>query len=181
MPDSEQRSILVIDDDKTIRKLIIHHLKLNNYLPFEAEDSTQAFEILKKEKIDLVLSDVTMEGMDGFAFCQKVRENEKHRFLPFIFVTAKNTLEDKSRAIESGGDDIITKPFDIKELILKTQALIRRSDIYRTYGVKKSLEKSFDEVTPKVLFVDDDPSMAKLFKYNLDNSSLASYVATILL
>ena len=180
MPDSEQRSILVIDDDKTIRKLIIHHLKLNNYLPFEAEDSTQAFEILKKEKIDLVLSDVTMEGMDGFAFCQKVRENEKHRFLPFIFVTAKNTLEDKSRAIESGGDDIITKPFDIKELILKTQALIRRSDIYRTYGVKKSLEKSFDEVTPKVLFVDDDPSMAKLFKYNLDNAgfdcSLASNV-----
>ena len=180
MPDSEQRSILVIDDDKTIRKLIIHHLKLNNYLTFEAEDSTQAFEILKKEKIDLVLSDVTMEGMDGFAFCQKVRENEKHRFLPFIFVTAKNTLEDKSRAIESGGDDIITKPFDIKELILKTQALIRRSDIYRTYGVKKSLEKSFDEVTPKVLFVDDDPSMAKLFKYNLDNAgfdcSLASNV-----
>ena len=180
MPDSEQRSILVIDDDKTIRKLIIHHLKLNNYLPFEAEDSTQAFEILKKEKIDLVLSDVPMEGMDGFAFCQKVRENEKHRFLPFIFVTAKNTLEDKSRAIESGGDDIITKPFDIKELILKTQALIRRSDIYRTYGVKKSLEKSFDEVTPKVLFVDDDPSMAKLFKYNLDNAgfdcSLASNV-----
>ena len=75
MPESEKKSILVIDDDKTIRKLIVHHLKLNNYLPIEAEDSTQAFDILKKEKIDLVLSDVTMEGMDGFAFCQNVREN----------------------------------------------------------------------------------------------------------
>ncbi|MFZ2323525.1 MAG: response regulator [Ignavibacteriaceae bacterium] len=178
MPDSEKRSILVIDDDRTIRKLIHHHLKLNNFIPFEAEDSAQAFEILKKENIDLVLSDVTMEGLDGFEFCQKVRENEKHRFLPFIFVTAKNTLEDKSKAIESGGDDIITKPFDIKELILKTQALIRRSDIYRTYGIRKSLEKSFDEIPAKVMFVDDDPSMAKLFKYNLDKAGFDCQIAS---
>ncbi|HMN49050.1 MAG TPA: response regulator [Ignavibacteriaceae bacterium] len=178
MSEPEKKSILVIDDDKTIRKLIHHHLKLNNFIPFEAEDSNQAFEILKKEKIDLVLSDVTMEGMDGFAFCQKVRENEKHRFLPFIFVTAKNTLEDKSKAIESGGDDIITKPFDINELILKTQALIRRSDIYRTYGIRKSLEKSFDEIPAKVLFVDDDPSMAKLFKYNLDKAGFDCRLAS---
>lgn len=178
MSASEKRSILIIDDDKTIRKLINHHLKLNDYKTFEAENSTEAFEILKREKIDLVLSDVTMEGMDGFEFCQKVRENEKHRFLPFIFVTAKNTLEDKSKAIESGGDDIITKPFDIKELILKTQALIRRSDIYRTYGLRKSLHKSFDDIPPKVLFVDDDPSMAKLFKYNLDKAGFDCRLAS---
>jgi sigma-B regulation protein RsbU (phosphoserine phosphatase) len=177
MSESEKRSILIIDDDKTIRKLINHHLILNNFIPFEAEDPYQAFEILKKEKIDLVLSDVTMEGMDGFEFCQKVRENENHRFLPFIFVTAKNTLEDKSKAIEAGGDDIITKPFDIKELILKTQALIRRSDIYRTYGIRKSLEKSFDDVAPKVLFVDDDASMSKLFKYNLEKAGYDCTVA----
>lgn len=177
MSESEKRSILIIDDDKTIRKLINHHLILNNFIPFEAEDPYQAFEILKKEKIDLVLSDVTMEGMDGFEFCQKVRENENHRFLPFIFVTAKNTLEDKSKAIEAGGDDIITKPFDIKELILKTQALIRRSDIYRTYGIRKSLEKSFDDVAPKVLFVDDDASMSKLFNYNLEKAGYDCTVA----
>ena len=177
MSESEKRSVLIIDDDKTIRKLISHHLKLNNYIPFEAENSNQAFDILKNKNIDLVLSDVTMEGMDGFEFCQKVRENENHRFLPFIFVTAKNTLEDKSKAVESGGDDIITKPFDIKELILKTQALIRRSDIYRTYGIRKSLNKSFDEVTPKILFVDDDTSMAKLFKYNLEKAGYDCVVA----
>lgn len=178
MSESEKRSILIIDDDKTIRKLISHHLKLNNYIPFEAENSYQAFDILKDKSIDLVLSDVTMEGMDGFEFCKKVRENENHRFLPFIFVTAKNTLEDKSKAVESGGDDIITKPFDIKELILKIQALIRRSDIYRTYGIRKSLNKSFDEVTPKILFVDDDTSMAKLFKYNLEKAGYDCVVAS---
>jgi sigma-B regulation protein RsbU (phosphoserine phosphatase) len=177
MSEPGKRSILIIDDEKTIRKLITHHLKLNNFIPFEAENTFQAFEILKNEKIDLVLSDVTMEGMDGFEFCQKVRENEIHRFLPFIFVTAKNTLEDKSMAVEAGGDDIITKPFEIKELILKTQALIRRSDIYRTYGIRKNLNKSFDEVTPKILFVDDDPSMSRLFKYNLEKAGYNCTVA----
>jgi sigma-B regulation protein RsbU (phosphoserine phosphatase) len=177
MSETEKKSILIIDDDKTIRKLINHHLNLNNFKPFEAENTQQAFEILRREKIDLVLSDVTMEGMDGFEFCQKVRENDKHRFLPFIFVTAKNTLEDKSKAIEAGGDDIITKPFDIKEMILKIQALITRSDIYRTYGLKKSLEKSFEDVTPKVIFVDDDASMSKLFKYNLEKAGYECTVA----
>ena len=174
---SEKRSVLIIDDDKTIRKLINHHLTLNNFVPFEAENPFQAFEILNDNKIDLVLSDVTMEGMDGFEFCQKVRENENHRFLPFIFVTAKNTLEDKYKAVESGGDDIITKPFDVKELILKTQALIRRSDIYRNYGLKKSLIKSFDEVAPKILFVDDDASMSRLFKYNLEKEGYECTIA----
>jgi sigma-B regulation protein RsbU (phosphoserine phosphatase) len=177
MSESEKRSILIIDDEKTIRKLITHHLKLNNFIPFEAENTFQAFEILKNEKIDLVLSDVTMEGMDGFEFCQKVRENEIHRFLPFIFVTAKNTLEDKSMAVEAGGDDIITKPFEIKELILKTQALIRRSDIYRTYGIRTNLKKSFDEIASRILFVDDDPSMSRLFKYNLEKAGYVCNVA----
>ncbi|WP_290662115.1 response regulator [Ignavibacterium sp.] len=170
MKDIDKKSILVIDDDVTIRKLITHHLKLNNYSTYEAKNAEEAFKVLKESHIDLVLSDVTMDEMDGFEFCQKVRSNEKHRFLPFVFVTAKNTLEDKFKAIESGGDDIITKPFDIKELILKVQALLKRSEVYRTYGLKKSIQSTFTERKTRILFVDDDPTITKLFKYNLDNA-----------
>lgn len=170
MKDAEKKSILVIDDDVTIRKLITHHLKLNNYNTFEAKNAEEAFQVLGKSHIDLVLSDVTMDEMDGFEFCEKVRSNEKHRFLPFVFVTAKNTLEDKFKAIESGGDDIITKPFDIKELILKVQALLKRTEIYRTYGLKKSIQSTFTERKTRILFVDDDPTITKLFKYNLESA-----------
>jgi len=170
MKDADKKSILVIDDDVTIRKLITHHLKLNNYNTFEAKNAEEAFQILGKTQIDLVLSDVTMDEMDGFEFCEKVRSNEKHRFLPFVFVTAKNTLEDKFKAIESGGDDIITKPFDIKELILKVQALLKRTEIYRTYGLKKSIQSTFTERKTRILFVDDDPTITKLFKYNLESA-----------
>lgn len=170
MKDADKKSILVIDDDVTIRKLITHHLKLNNYNTFEAKNAEEAFHILGEAHIDLVLSDVTMDEMDGFEFCEKVRSNAKHRFLPFVFVTAKNTLEDKFKAIESGGDDIITKPFDIKELILKVQALLKRTEIYRTYGLKKSIQSTFTERKTKILFVDDDPTITKLFKYNLESA-----------
>ncbi|MHB1688044.1 MAG: response regulator [Ignavibacteriaceae bacterium] len=167
MNNFENKSILIVDDDVTIRKIISHHLKKKDYNVFEAESADKGFDQLAQNKIDLVLCDVTMTEMDGFTFCKKVRENENYRVLPFIFVTAKNTMEDKSKALEAGGDDIITKPFDVNELILKVQSLIRRSDIYKVYGVKKNLEQSFNESTTKILLVDDDATLSKLFQYNL--------------
>jgi len=71
MSSDEKKSVLIVDDDITVRKLISHHLKRNDYSVIEAEGSTQAFEELKKGDIDLVLCDVTMEEMDGFTvrFC----------------------------------------------------------------------------------------------------------------
>jgi phosphoserine phosphatase RsbU/P len=164
------RSVLVIDDDITVRKLLGFHLSRNNYNVITAEGPYTGFDILSKDKIDLVLCDVSMEGMDGFAFCRKVRENEKFRALPFIFVTARNSPEDKSMALESGGDDIITKPFNIDELILKVKVLIRRTEIYKIYGVKQNLEKKFTQDTPTILLVDDDPALAALFIYNLEKA-----------
>lgn len=178
MTTSGTKSILVIDDDLTIRKVIGHHLRKNDYNSIEVENASQAFNVLGKENVDLVLCDVTMDEMDGFEFCRKVRENENHRFLPFVFVTAKSSLEDKSKAMEVGGDDIITKPFDVDELLIKVKALLRRSEIYKVYGVKKQLESAFTERPAKILFVDDDPSISKLFKYNLEKAGFECTIAS---
>lgn len=178
MTSSGTKSILVIDDDLTIRKVIGHHLRKNDYNSIEVENASQAFDVLRKENVDLVLCDVTMDEMDGFEFCKRVRENENHRFLPFVFVTAKNTLEDKSKAMEVGGDDIITKPFDVDELLIKVKALLRRSEIYKVYGVKKHLESSFTDRPAKILFVDDDPSISKLFKYNLEKAGFECTISS---
>jgi sigma-B regulation protein RsbU (phosphoserine phosphatase) len=86
-------------------------------------------------------------------------------------------MEDKSLALEAGGDDIITKPFDVNELLLKVQALIRRTEIYKIYGVKKKLEQSFSQNTAKILLVDDDQSLAKLFQYNLIKAGFECEIA----
>jgi phosphoserine phosphatase RsbU/P len=167
MSNSDKKSILVIDDDITIRKLISHHLNLNNYKVILASDTNEAFEQLYNNTIDLVLCDVIMDKMDGFTFCQLVRENKNYRSIPFVFVTAKNTMEDKSKALEVGGDDFITKPFNVEELILKVKSLIRRAEINRIYGTRKNLEELFSERTPKVLVVDDDKAALTIYQSGL--------------
>jgi phosphoserine phosphatase RsbU/P len=170
MNPDDKRTILVVDDDITVRKLLNFHLSRNNYNVVDAADTQSGFDHLYSKKVDLVLCDVSMDGMDGFTFCRKVRENENFRALPFIFVTARSSLEDKSKAHDSGGDDLITKPFNIDELILKINVLIRRTDIYKVYGVKQKLENSFHQSTPRVLFVDDDVTLSRLIIYNLEKA-----------
>ena len=177
MPVDEKKSVLVIDDDITIRKLISHHLNLNQYKVFMAASADEGFNQLYNNKIDLVLCDVSMDKMDGFTFCRIVRENKNYRSIPFVFVTAKNTLEDKSRALEVGGDDFITKPFNVDELIIKVKALIRRSEIYRIYGTRKTLEESFSKKQARIVFVDDDEAMTKLFQFNLNNAGFDCRIA----
>jgi sigma-B regulation protein RsbU (phosphoserine phosphatase) len=175
----EKKSILVIDDDITVRKLIEHHLKKNGFSTLIANGSEEGFKHLKENEVDLVLCDVTMQGMDGFTFCKEVRKNEKFKTLPFVFVTAKSTIEDKSTALEVGADDIVTKPFDVKELILKVRALLRKADIYKAYGggAKKSVEESFQKAKSKILLVDDDETLSKLFKYNLEREGFECVTA----
>ncbi len=177
LPD-EKKKILIIDDDITIRKLINHHLSKNNYDVSEARDASEGYRQLSETSIDLVLCDVVMEGIDGFAFCKKVREEEKYKILPFIFVTARNTLEDKSKALEVGGDEIINKPFDLKDLLLRVQTLLRRVEIFKVHGVKKNISESFAKQIPRILLVDDDPVLTKLFSHSLKKENYECAVAS---
>ncbi len=177
MNNNEKDLILVIDDDVVIRKLLKHHLDKNNYQVLEAAGPEEGMQHLSSNLIDLVLCDVTMEGMDGFTFCRKVRENENFRAIPFVFVTAKNSMEDKSMALEAGGDDIITKPFDVNDLLMKVKALIKRTAIYKIYGIKKNLQQSFSSTSNKILLVDDDLSLIRIFEYNLNKAGFECVIS----
>jgi sigma-B regulation protein RsbU (phosphoserine phosphatase) len=176
LPD-EKKKILVVDDDVTVRKLIKHHLTKNDYAIFEATNATEGYDQLKKTDIDLVLCDVTMDGIDGFTFCKNVRQEEIYTVLPFIFVTARNSLEDKSKALEVGGDELITKPFDVNDLLLRIRTLLRRADIFKVHGTKKTLAESFSMPTFKILLVDDDPSLTRLFSHSLKKESYDCTIA----
>jgi len=178
MDTNRKYSVLIIDDDDTIRKLIAHHLNENNYNVFESVDGLGAFKIIEGNNIDLVLCDVMMEEMDGFAFCNKLREKEIYRTIPFIFVTINSSQEVKNKALESRGDDIIIKPFEINDLLLKVQAILKRADIYKAFGAKELEETTPQSDVSKVLLVDDDISLARLFQYNLNKAGLNCIIAT---
>ncbi len=162
-----QKSVLIIDDDPIIRELLNQQLSSNFYNVYEAAKPSEAEKILNNNNIDLVLCDIIMNEMDGYEFCSLIRKNNKHSLIPFIFITGDPTIGNKAKALEAGADDIIFKPIEIDDLLFKIQALLRRSDIYKSYGTKKNVEDNFAEQQAKILLVDDDRSLGMLFQYNL--------------
>ncbi|MGE6754042.1 response regulator transcription factor [Rossellomorea sp. NPDC071047] len=116
-------SILVVDDDPHLRKLIRVHLEQNGYLVTEAEDGDAASVTLEAQSIDLAIVDLMMPNKDGFQLAKEIRENYD---IPIIILTAKDTLTDKAKGYAAGTDDYMVKPFEKEELLFRVQAILRR-------------------------------------------------------
>lgn len=119
--------ILVVDDDKNTRMLLKAVLQAENYRVFTAENGEDALEVMDKEHIDLVVLDIMMPKMDGYAFTRLLRENNNN--LPILMVSAKQLPADKQKGFLVGTDDYMTKPIDEVEMLLRIKALLRRARI----------------------------------------------------
>ena len=119
--------IMVVEDDPSIRKLIIHYLLRQGYQIVEAENGNKAYEIFQNEHLDLVITDVMMPIMDGFTLSSKIRSVNVD--IPILMLTALETYSDKEKGFMSGADDYIVKPFDMNEMMLRIKSLLRRYKI----------------------------------------------------
>lgn len=117
--------ILVVEDEGDLQNLFCKTLIRNNYLAYGADNVTEALEILDKEYIDLVISDVMMPGTNGFDFVRQLRES--HIEIPVLIVTAKGDIMDKQSGFMAGADDYMVKPIDINEMLFRVNALLRRA------------------------------------------------------
>ena len=120
-------NILAADDDKNTRLLMKAILEGAGYHVFTATDGQEAMEMLDREHIDLVVLDVMMPRMDGYAFTETLRQSGST--LPILMVSAKQLPADKHRGFLVGTDDYITKPIDEEEMLLRIKALLRRAKI----------------------------------------------------
>ena len=120
-------NILVVDDDKNTRILLKAVLEAENYTVFTAENGEDALLQMDRNHVDLVVLDVMMPKMDGYAFTTLLRENDNN--LPILMVSAKQLPEDKKRGFLVGTDDYMTKPIDEEEMLLRIKALLRRAKI----------------------------------------------------
>ena len=118
------RNILVVEDDKNISDLIHMYLVKEGFDVRIAGDGGKALEEFQKKEPDLILLDIMLPVMDGWAVCAKIRETSK---VPIIMLTAKSEDADKLMGFECGADDYLTKPFNILELKARIRALLRRS------------------------------------------------------
>ena len=134
------RNILVVEDDHNISDLIHMYLVKEGFDVRIAGDGGRAIEEFSKQKFDLILLDIMLPVMDGWTVCAKIRESSK---VPIIMLTAKGEVMDRIQGLEMGADDYIVKPFEMKELIARINAVLRRTEI----PVDTSKRLSFDKLT----------------------------------
>jgi phosphate regulon transcriptional regulator PhoB len=123
-----KKKILVVDDEKDIVDLITYNLEKENFTTISAYDGLSALDLAKTDKPDLIILDLMIPGMRGFDVCRAVRKNPETETVPIIMLTARSEAADKIVGLEIGADDYITKPFNIRELIARVRAILRRWD-----------------------------------------------------
>ncbi len=134
------RNILVVEDDRNISDLIQMYLVKEGFEVRIAADGGKAIAEFQKSAPDLILLDIMLPVMDGWAVCAKIRETSK---VPIIMLTAKSEVFDRIHGLEMGADDYIVKPFEMKELLARINAVLRRTEI----PVDTSKILRFDKLT----------------------------------
>ena len=116
--------VLVVDDDHTVREVVVSYLRAHRHEVVEASDGETALRLVRDEPADLVVLDLMLPGIDGLEVCRRLRE---HRDVPVIMLTALGAEEDRVAGLEQGADDYVAKPFSPRELALRVDSVLRRT------------------------------------------------------
>ena len=143
--EQEKKTILVVDDEESIMDLLVYNLEKEGYNTLKAYDGLTAVEMAIKERPDLILLDVMIPKLDGISVCKKIRYYLNISTMPILMVSAKDTESDKIVGLEMGADDYITKPFQIRELMARIKANLRKAEAKITFSQNESDEKEDKE------------------------------------
>lgn len=116
--------VLVVDDEPSIRELLSEALELNGFAVRTAADGRQALEEVARERPEIIVLDVMMPGLDGFTVARRLRQAGDSPMM--LFLTAKDAVADRIAGLTAGGDDYVTKPFSLEEVVLRLRAILRR-------------------------------------------------------
>ena len=118
--------ILVVEDDKNLRKLIVTCLEKANYTVFDTKNGEEALELMDRQYVDLIVTDIMMPEMNGYELIKELRDANYNT--PILIITAKEDIEDKRVGFSLGADDYMVKPINIDELIMRVKSLLKRSN-----------------------------------------------------
>ncbi len=163
--------ILIVDDEEKIRNVIKEYCLVENFEVEEKEDGKSALEALEKEKFDILVLDIMMPKMDGFALLENI---PKEKRIPTIILSARGDEYDKLQGFELGIDDYITKPFSPKELIARIKALSKRTNHQDIYKLN-TLEIDFLQHTLKIdnKLINLTPKEFEILSYLIENKNIA--------
>ena len=151
------RSLLIVDDSKSVRdavqKALIDIGLFTNL--FYAENGIKALDILFKNQVDFIITDVIMPGVDGFKLVSTIKNQEKYRNTPVIMLTGQKDSIDKIKGLELGASDYVTKPFDPGELIARVKVLIKMQELQEELTQKNLFLKSLNQKLEKIAITDE--------------------------
>ena len=177
--------LLVVDDEPNIRELLSASLRYAGFEVATAADGQQALAMAAEFRPDLLVLDVMMPGLDGFGVVRRLRQNGTHT--PVLFLTARDGAEDKVSGLTLGGDDYVTKPFSLDEVLARIRAVLRRStgqqraaEAPRLSFADIELDEETHEVVKAGTLVGLSPTEFKLLRYLMANSGRVLSKAQIL-
>ncbi len=119
-------NILLVEDEENLQHALKLNLELENYHVVAVGDGKKAIEAFRERKFDLVVLDIMLPEMDGYMVCENIRLHDQN--IPILFLSAKNTPAERVEGLKKGGDDYLTKPFDLEELLLRIKKLLEKRD-----------------------------------------------------
>jgi two-component system alkaline phosphatase synthesis response regulator PhoP len=122
--------LMVVEDEVHLAEVIAENLELEGFDVEVVTHGGEALDAIRRSAPELVLLDVMLPGLDGFSICEKLREENND--VPILFLTARSSNDDRVRGLQLGGDDFLGKPFDLRELILRVRAILRRTQWLRS-------------------------------------------------
>jgi two-component system, OmpR family, response regulator len=175
--------LLVVEDEPNIRELLATSLRFAGFEVLVACDGASALRVAGENVVDLVVLDVMLPDMDGFAVTRRLRDSG--RVLPVVFVTARDSLEDKIAGLTVGGDDYVTKPFSLEEVVARIRAVLRRTRggagedaVLRFHDLE--LDEDSHEVRRGRRVIEVSPTEFKLLRYLMLNPNRVLSKAQIL-
>lgn len=145
--------VLVVEDDTAIRRGLVDALSFAGYGLLESDNGRDAVDLALESDVDLVLLDVMLPGLDGFAVLDALRRSQPT--LPIIMVTARGAEEDRVRGLCDGADDYVIKPFSAKELLARVEAVLRRSPQRSSDVTRITLERATIDLERRTFAIDD--------------------------
>ena len=176
--------LLVVEDEPNIRELLSTSLRFAGFEVVTAADGATALKLAETERPDLVVLDVMLPDMDGFAVTRRLRDQGRH--MPVVFLTARDGTDDKVTGLTVGGDDYVTKPFSLEEVVARIRAVLRRtggsngSDVGRLVFADLELDEDSHEVRRAGRTIDLSPTEFKLLRYLMLNPNRVLSKAQIL-
>ncbi len=173
--DLNGRRVLVVDDERSITALVTMALSLHGTTVEVAHSGTEALRALKSFRPHLVVLDVMLPDIDGFEVLKRMGWDRNSQMTPVLFLTARGEVDDRIRGMAAGGDDYMSKPFSVEEMVLRIKAILRRTDGYENLGPRLAfadveLDEDSHEVWRGSAAIELTPTEFRLLHYLMVNA-----------